>query len=107
MSIILEGIDLPKSGETKRIVLYDNGYIVVNEEGWDEDGCRCFTFSYDVKAIQIPTPHGRLIDADELKEKRETMCWECEYYRGHEEYCENDHFAREYGFCYSGKRRSK
>ena len=41
MSIILKGIDLPKCGETKRIVLYDNGYIVVNEEGWDEDGCRC------------------------------------------------------------------
>lgn len=34
-------------------------------------------------------------------------CWECEYYMGHEEYCENDHFAREYGFCYSGKRRSE
>ena len=34
-------------------------------------------------------------------------CWECEYYMGHEEYCENDHFAREYGFCYSGKRRNE
>ena len=33
-------------------------------------------------------------------------CWECEYYQGHEEYCEIDHFAREHGFCYSGKRRN-
>lgn len=32
-------------------------------------------------------------------------CWECEYYQGHEKYCEIDHFAREHGFCYSGKRR--
>ena len=66
MSLILKGIDMPQMGETKRIVLYDNGDIVVNEEGWDEDGCRCYKTSYDVQAIQIPKGHGRLIDADKL-----------------------------------------
>ena len=40
MSIILKKIELPKHGETKRIVLYDNGDIVVDEDGWDEEGCR-------------------------------------------------------------------
>ena len=34
------------------------------------------------------------------------MCEECKYYKGHEEYCEIDHFARENGFCSSGKRRT-
>ena len=66
MSIILKGIDMPKMGETKRIVLYDNGQIVVDEDGWDEDGGRCYRTSYDVQAIQIPKGHGRLIDKDEL-----------------------------------------
>ena len=32
-------------------------------------------------------------------------CGECKYYYGHEQYCEIDHFARENGFCYDGKRR--
>ncbi len=34
-----------------------------------------------------------------------TECWECKYYRGHEEYCEIDQFAKEHGFCFYGKRR--
>lgn len=34
------------------------------------------------------------------------MCEECKYYNGHEQYCEIDHFARENGFCSSGKRRT-
>ena len=33
-------------------------------------------------------------------------CGECNYYNGHEEYCEIDHFARENGFCSSGKRKA-
>ena len=44
-----------------------------------------------------------IIDIEEIIDI--VKCWECEYYKGHEEYCEIDHFAREYGFCYSGKKR--
>lgn len=33
-------------------------------------------------------------------------CWECEFYQGDGEYCDNDYFAREHGFCFYGKRRS-
>ena len=67
MSIILEGIDLPKHGETKRIVLYDNGDIVVDEDGWDEDGNRYYRTTYDIQAIQIPNGHGNLKDENEIK----------------------------------------
>lgn len=66
MSIILEGIDLAKMGECRRIVIYDNGDVVVNDEVWGEDGYKHYRTSYDVKAIQIPKDHGKLIDADEL-----------------------------------------
>ena len=34
-------------------------------------------------------------------------CWECKYYNGNEEYCDNDYFAKEYGFCFYGKRKSE
>lgn len=68
MSLILKGIDRPKMGEVRRIVIYDNGDVVVNEEGWDEDGCKYYKTSYDVEAIQIPKDHGRLIDAELLKD---------------------------------------
>ena len=68
MSMILKGIDLPKMGEGRRIVIYDNGDVVVNEEGWGEDGYKHYRTSYDVKAIQIPKGHGRIIDEDEAFE---------------------------------------
>ena len=61
MSIILKGIDLPEKFESasltlERIERY--GTIrVINESSGEYIG----------HAIQIPTPHGRLIDGDELK----------------------------------------
>ena len=58
MSIILKGIDLP-NGPIK-LVLYPSGKVdeyVFNER-----------IATDYQAIQIPTPHGRLIDADLFKE---------------------------------------
>ena len=32
-------------------------------------------------------------------------CCECEYYNGNKEYCDNDYFAKEHGFCFYGKRK--
>lgn len=55
MSIILEGIDMPKDG--------DRIYLLI-------EGDKCFNALDPIQtlaeAIQIPTPHGRLIDVDEL-----------------------------------------
>ena len=61
MSIILKGINLPKDGEMHRINIYDNGntYITTSNR-WYE------TEMKDIEAIQIPTPHGRLVDVDEI-----------------------------------------
>ena len=47
MSIILKGIDMPKDIDELRLII--NGMSIAIEP---------------TKAIQIPTPHGRLIDAD-------------------------------------------
>ena len=61
MSIILKGINLPKDGEMHRINIYDNGntYITTSNR-WYE------TEMKDIEAIQISTPHGRLIDANKI-----------------------------------------
>lgn len=61
MSIILKGIDMPKAGEKHRITIYDNGeaYITTSNRLYETD-------RKDVEVIEIPTPHGRLIDASEL-----------------------------------------
>lgn len=61
MSLILEGINLPKEGEKHQITIYDNGntYIITSNRLYETD-------KKDIEAIQIPTPHGRLIDKDEL-----------------------------------------
>lgn len=64
MSLILKGIDMPKDGEMHRINIYDNGntYIITSNRLYE-------TERKDIEAIQIPTPHGRLIDGDELKKR--------------------------------------
>lgn len=63
MSILIKGIDLPKEGEKHQITIYDNGntYITTSNRLYETD-------RKDIEAIQIPTPHGRLIDGDELIE---------------------------------------
>ena len=69
MSIILKGIDMPKEGEHILALIKSDGKCSYFEET---------TFSRIMKtteAIQIPKDHGRLIDADELKAKREWMRW--------------------------------
>lgn len=49
MSIILKGIDMPEDIDELRLII--NGMSIAIEP---------------TQAIQIPTPHGRLIDKDEL-----------------------------------------
>ena len=56
MSLILQGIDLPKDGKTITVDIDSNGVAWVSNKGeWDKH-----------QAIQIPKGHGRLIDADNI-----------------------------------------
>ena len=58
MSILIKGMDMPKaSNEDCIAVIRSNGKVEVWQTG---------TREFEAKAIQIPTPHGRLIDASEL-----------------------------------------
>ena len=63
MSIILEGIDMPKEGEHIVTLIKSNGKCSYWKQDTEYGICEPMQ---TVEAIQIPTPHGRLIDKDEL-----------------------------------------
>lgn len=56
MSIIIKGMDMPKEGIGVRMVILYNGQVFL------DNGVGVPTY----QAIEIPTPHGRLIDADDF-----------------------------------------
>ena len=72
MSILIKGIDLPKaSNEDCVAVIRSNGKVEVWQTGMKE---------FEAQAIQIPAPHGRLIDGDKIEtEAKETLYGEVNY----------------------------
>lgn len=78
MSIILKGIDMPKScGECEFNYNLEGG----SYEWWEcvilhDDINQFDTRRTDCPLIEIPIPHGRLIDGDALREKFEDRCAE-------------------------------
>ena len=63
MSLILRGIDMPKEGEHIVAVIKSNGKCSYWKQDTKYGNCEPMQ---TVEAIQIPTPHGRLIDEDAL-----------------------------------------
>ena len=57
MSLIIKGLDMPKKSDLE--LFKENNHIVL--------GGVCYQLELD-QIIEIPTPHGRLIDADLFKE---------------------------------------
>lgn len=81
MSMILKGIDIPKEGEWLEVIIKPTKEVIVDTIRYRDNALLKTEYGL---VIKIPKGHGRLIDADELKEKRETMCWKDEYYMTHE-----------------------
>ena len=61
MSILIKGIDMPKEKDEALLLLILGDGTVAEKIGSDR-----YEEMANTKAIQIPTPHGRLIDASEL-----------------------------------------
>ena len=68
MSILIKGIDLPKEGEHIIALIKSNGKCSYWKQDTEYGICEPMR---TVEAIQIPTPHGRLIDADALELEKE------------------------------------
>ena len=57
MSILIKGMEMPQGNSTINVLIYADGTVYtghVNDSRYS--------------AVSVPTPHGRLIDADKLKE---------------------------------------
>ena len=69
MSLLIKGLDMPKLDENEEH-LWVPGWIEVGKDG---KAIFCTGTHFDPNTIysyaveELPTPHGRLIDADELK----------------------------------------
>ena len=59
MSILIKGMEMPKDGELLCINIYPNGKVCIDMD------LKCKQIA---TAVSVP-PHGRLIDADALRDK--------------------------------------
>ena len=64
MSVLIKGMKMPEDGNWKTIRIYPDGTCARPDAYGD-----CHVYK-DVIAIEVPTPHGGLIDADVLKQKK-------------------------------------
>lgn len=67
MSVLIKGMEMPESGY-KTLYIHSNGYVYEptnDNQIWNTIG----------KATPVPTPHGRLIDADSLIAKHEKAAY--------------------------------
>lgn len=55
--ITIRGMDMPKDGEISHVRIYPNGNVTVEIDKEE------FVIAY---AVEVPTPHGRLIDEQRL-----------------------------------------
>lgn len=71
MSILIKGMEMPKNCSDCPLN-YDQMSCSVTGTGWWSDTMVLMDFDsdkerlYDCPLVEIPTPHGRLIDADEI-----------------------------------------
>lgn len=74
MSILIKGIEMPQCCQDCPLN-YDQMECAVTGTAWWSDSMVLVGFDsekerlYDCPLIEVPTPHGRLIDADELANK--------------------------------------
>lgn len=88
MSILIKGIDLPRNGDCHHITIYDNGntYITTSNVLYETD-------RKDVEVVEIPTPHGRIVDLEKLKEEfamKKNICKECDSFKE----CDNKTYSK-------------
>lgn len=90
MSIIIKGIDIPKDGEWLEVIIKPTKEVIVDTIRYRDNAL--LKTEYE-PAIQIPTPHGRLIDIEKLKEEfamKNNICKECDSFKK----CDNKTYSK-------------
>ena len=91
MSILIQGMEMPQENSTINVLIYADGTVYtghVNDSQYS--------------AVSVPTPHGRLIDADKFKAdySMKNDCAECEKeLRYSSRSCEYDRIYSKMDFC--------
>ena len=60
MSILIKGMEMPREGVSLFVEVNSTGHIICQ---YSDD---IVHYGYKSRAVPVPTPHGRLIDADAL-----------------------------------------
>lgn len=58
MSVLIKGLTIPTVGVRHCVIAFDNNRLLITDV--------CGNSIFDGNYVEIPTPHGRLIDADRL-----------------------------------------
>ena len=70
MSILIKGVEMPKEGQAMNIEIDFDGKTIVyfygDIPGHEDEDIKIELWRRIGEVIPVPTPHGRLIDADEL-----------------------------------------
>ena len=72
MSIIIKGMDMPE--DCLKCPCFNGEFVVCNVAGIDLSVYHAL--HEDCPLVEIPTPHGRLIDFDALDEKINISSWQ-------------------------------
>ena len=69
MSVLIKGMEMPMSGDVLDILVFPNGEV--------QKRCsvNAFHLVRKASAVPVPTPHGRLIDADSLIAEHEEAAY--------------------------------
>ena len=74
MSLIIEGMDVPKDYKQRSATLdrqTDDGILRLFVSDFDSEAMKYSCRVYPI--VEVPTPHGRLIDADRLEDRIKNM----------------------------------
>ena len=82
MSVLIKGMEMPGKRDDFALLVYN-----LAENGkWVADLCAFDVEQRRLELVEIPTPHGRLIDADALIQRMKTKyCSKC--HKEKERYC--------------------
>ena len=86
MSVIVKRMDIPKHCRNCKFSYFTHGISM--KCLFISEACKIKGRLSDCPLVEVPTPHGRLIDADELKkklEKHREMCGDIELAHGIDE----------------------
>ena len=67
MSVLIKGLKLPPVGIRQCIVSFADNCLLITDV--------CGKILFESEYVEVPTPHGRLIDADAYIDKHEECGW--------------------------------